>query len=153
MNGMVIYDSAYGNTRQVAETISGTLQESGIQADAVYIKDIRKLDARDQDFLVIGSPTKWGSMSFTTRNFLNKIKSREWAGKPFAAFDTENPENIERQEGSAAEKIAEKLKEKRMTQALPVLKAVVFGMKGPLQQGEIERIRDYARQFETALCR
>ena len=71
--------------------------------------------------------------------------------KPFAAFDTENPENIERKEGSAAEKIAEKLREKQMNQLLPVLKAVVLGWKGPLQEGEIERTKEYARKLATKL--
>ena len=57
--------------------------------------------------------------------------------KPFAAFDTENPENVEQsriqnKEWSAAEKIALKLKEKNMRQLLPVLKALVLGQKGPL---------------------
>jgi hypothetical protein len=32
-------------------------------------------------------------MSFTVKGFLGKVKSREWMNKPFAAFDTENPEN------------------------------------------------------------
>jgi hypothetical protein len=71
--------------------------------------------------------------------------------KPFAAFDTENPENIEREEGSAAEKIAEKLRERQMNQLLPVLKAVVLGWKGPLQEGEIERVKEYARELAIKL--
>jgi hypothetical protein len=77
-------------------------------------------------------------------------------GKPFAAFDTENPENIEHarienKEWSAAEKIAQRLKEKKMNQLLPVLKVSVLGQKGPLQEGEIERTKDYARELATKL--
>jgi hypothetical protein len=90
-------------------------------------------------------------MSFTVKRFLGKVKSREWMNKPFAAFDTENPENIEKKEGSAAERIAEKLKEKQMNQLLPVLKAVVSGWKGPLQEGEIERTKEYARELAVKL--
>ena len=76
--------------------------------------------------------------------------------KPFAAFDTENPENIERaqaenKEWSAAEKIAAKLKEKKMNQLLPVLKALVIGQKGPLVEGEIEKTKDYAKQLAAKL--
>jgi hypothetical protein len=67
---------------------------------------------------VLGSPTKFGTMSFTVKSFLGKIKSEEWMNKPFVAFDTENPENIEQaraqnKEWSGAEKIAEKLKRRR----------------------------------------
>jgi len=79
------------------------------------VKDVKKLSAKDYDFLVFGSPTKFGTMSFTVKGFLSKVKTNDWINKPFATFDTENPENIEREEGSAAEKIDEKLREKQMS--------------------------------------
>ena len=151
MKGIVVFDTSYGNTKRIAETISETLKESGIQVDVFYVKEVKKLSVKDYDFLVLGSPTKFGTMSFAIRFFLGKVKREEWMNKPFAAFDTENPENIERKEGSAAEKIAEKLKERQMSQLLPVLKAVVLGMKGPLQEGEIERAREYAKKLATEL--
>ncbi len=151
MKGIVIYDSSYGNTRKVAETIAVTLKEAGIVADAFYVKEVKKLSAGSYDFLALGSPTRFGTMSFALKFFLAKVKSEEWMNKPFAAFDTENPENIERKEGSAAEKIAERLKEKRMYQLLPVLKAVVLGLKGPLQEGELERAKGYAKELATQL--
>jgi menaquinone-dependent protoporphyrinogen IX oxidase len=158
MKGMVVYDTSYGNTKSVAEAIAETLKESGMEVDLFYVKDVKKLSAKEYDFLVLGSPTKFGTMSFTFKRFLGKVKGEEWVNKPFAAFDTENPENIERaqaedKEWSAAEKIAEKLKEKKMNQLLPVLKAVVFGQKGPLKEGEIDRAKDYAREVAAKLRR
>jgi hypothetical protein len=38
-----------------------------------------------------------------------------------------------------------------MNQLSPVLKALVLGQKGPLQQGEIERTKDYARDLAVKL--
>jgi len=156
MKGIVVYDTSYGNTKKVAETIAETLKESGIEVDLFHVKDVKKLNAKDHDFFVLGSPTKFGTMSFAVRGFLGKVKSEEWMNKPFAAFDTENPENVERakiekKEWSAAEKIAEKLKEKKMNQLLPVLKALVIGQKGPLVEGEIERTKEYARTLAAKL--
>ena len=151
MKGLVVFDTSYGNTRVIAEAISQTLKESSIEVDASYLKDVKILEARDFDFLVLGSPTKFGTMSLAFKGFLGKIKSQDWANKPFAAFDTENPQNIQRKDGSAAEKIAEKLKEKQMRQLLPVFKAVVTGAKGPLQVSEIERARGYARRLAVEL--
>ena len=90
-------------------------------------------------------------MSFTVKGFLGKVKSKEWKGRPFAAFGTENPENIEKGEGSAAVKIAGVLEEKEMKQAMPPLRGVVFGMKGPLQEGEIERVKEYAAELAGKL--
>jgi len=151
MKGLIIFDTTYRNTRTIAEAIAEALKESSIEVEIFYVKDIKKLRAEDYDFVVLGSPTKFGTMTFTIRRFLGRLKREEWMDKPFAAFDTENPENIERKEGSAAEKIAEKLKEKQMKQMLPVLKAVVIGWKGPLQEGEVERAKEYARELTSKL--
>ncbi len=153
MKGIVVYDTSYGNTKIIAETISVTLKESGIDVDTFYVKNVKKLNAKEYDFLVLGSPTRFGTMSFTIRGFIGKLQEKQWMNKPFAAFDTENLENIERNEGSAAEKIAQKLKAKQMNQLLPALKAVVFGAKGPLQNGEIERTKDYAGKLANELQR
>jgi menaquinone-dependent protoporphyrinogen IX oxidase len=156
MKGIVVYDTSYGNTKKIAETIAETLKESGIEVDLFDVKDVKKLVAKDYSFLALGSPTRFGTMSFAIRGFLGKVKSEEWTNKPFAAFDTENPENIERarledKEWSAAEKIAQKLREKKMHQQLPVLKAQVVGQKGPIVEGEIERTKDYAKQLAEKL--
>ena len=156
MKGIVVYDTSYGNTKTIAETIAETLKESGIEVDLFDVKNVKKLNAKDYNFLVLGSPTRFGTMSFAIRGFLGKVKNEEWVNKPFAAFDTENPENIEKarlekKEWSAAEKIAEKLTEKKMNQLLPVLKAAVLGQKGPLVEGEIERTKEYARELAIKL--
>jgi menaquinone-dependent protoporphyrinogen IX oxidase len=151
MKGLVIYDSSYGNTKKIAETIEETLKESGMEVDLFSIKNVKKLNAKDYNFLVLGSPTRFGTMSFAIRFFLGKVKSEEWMNKPFSAFDTENPENMEKKEWSAAEKIAERLRDKKMNQLLPVLKAAVLGQKGPLKEGEIERTKDYARELAIKL--
>jgi flavodoxin len=111
--------------------------------------------AKGYNFLIVGSPTKFGTMSLAIRYFLGRVKNNEWMGKTLAAFDTENPENIERKQGSAAEKIAEHLKEKQMKQLLPVFKAIVLqingSIKSSLKEGEIERAKEYAKNLVTEL--
>jgi len=156
MKGIVVYDTSYGNTKQIGETIAETLKESGIETDLFKVNEVKKFNSKDYDFFILGSPTKFGTMSFAVKFFLGKVKSEEWLNKPFAAFDTENPENIEKaraenKEWSAAEKIAEKLREKKMNQLLPVHKALVLGQKGPLVDGEIERTKNYAGELATKL--
>jgi menaquinone-dependent protoporphyrinogen IX oxidase len=151
MKGIVVYDTSYGNTKKIAEAIVETLKESGLEVSLFYVKDVKKLSVKDYDFLVIGSPTKFGTMSFAIRFFLGKVNSKEWMNRPFTTFDTENPENMKKKEWSAAEKIAEKLRNKKMCQLLPVLKTAVFGQKGPLKEGEIDRTKDYARKLTAKL--
>jgi menaquinone-dependent protoporphyrinogen IX oxidase len=157
VKGIVIYDTSTGNTKKIAETITETLKESEIESDLFYVKNVKKLNAKDYDFLILGSPTRFGTMSFTMKSFLGKVKTEEWINKPFAAFDTENPENVEKSQAenknwSAAEKIAEKLKEKKMNQLLPVHKALVESkLKGMLLEGEIDKAKDYAKQLAAKL--
>jgi len=156
MKGIVIYDTSHGNTKKIAETISETLKASEIEVDLFDVKEVRKLNANKYNFLVLGSPTKFGTMSFAIKFFLGKVKNEEWINKPFATFDTENPENVEharleKKEWSAAEKIAAKLKEKQMKQLLPVLKTLVLGQKGPLVEGEIDRAKKYANELASKL--
>ena len=151
MKGMVVFDTSYGNTKAIAQAISETLRESGIDVDALAVKEVKKISAKEHDFLVVGSPTRFGTMSFAIKGFLRKVKSEEWANKSFATFDTENSENIEKKQGSAGEKIAAALRDKKMNQLLPALKAVVYDMKGPLKEGEIDRAKEYARSFAVEL--
>ncbi len=156
MKGIVIYDTSSGNTKKIAETIAETLKESGMEVDLFKVNEVKKLSAMEYDFLVLGSPTKFGAMSFAIKSFLGKVESEEWMNKPFATFDTENPENIERakaenKQWSAAEKIADKLKERKMNQLLPALKASVLGWKGPLVEGEIDRAKGYAKEIASKL--
>jgi len=153
MKGVVVYDTTYGNTEKIAEVIAETLKQSaGFTVDLYHVKDVKKLDAKDCDFLVLGSPTKMGNMSFAVRRFIGgKIKGAEWKDKPFASFDTELEGIIKKSGGSAAEKIAKKLSEKGLKQVLPVLKTAVLGTKGPLKEGEIERTQEYVRELVAKL--
>jgi menaquinone-dependent protoporphyrinogen IX oxidase len=151
MKGIVVYDTSYGNTKKIAENIAETLKESGIEVDLFDVKSVKKLSGKDYNFLVLGSPTRFGTMSFAIKFFLGKVKSEEWVNKRFAAFDTENPENMEKEGWSAAEKIAERLRDKKLNQLLPVLKTLVLGQKGPLKEGETERAKEYARALAVKL--
>jgi len=151
VKGLVVYDTSHGNTKKIGETIAETLKESGIEVDFFDIKDVKKLSAKDYHFLALGSPTRMGTMSLTVRRFIGKLQSEEWANKPFIAFDTELAGVIEKKGASAAEKIAQKLKEKKLNQIMPVLKTAVLGVKGPLKDGEIERIKEYTRGLVAKL--
>ncbi len=41
MKGIVVYDTSYGNTKKIAETIAETLKESGIEVDLFDVKDVK----------------------------------------------------------------------------------------------------------------
>ncbi len=153
MKGIIIYDTSHGNTKKIAETITETLKASELDVDLFDVKEVKKLSTTDYNFLVLGSPTKFGTMSFAIKFFLGKVKSEEWMNKPFAAFDTENPENVEQsriqnKEWSAAEKIAIKLKEKNMKQLLPVLKRLCWGKRDLLLKEKLTEQKTMQRKSQ-----
>ena len=51
MKGIIVYDTSYGNTKKIGETITETLKASGIGIDLFYVKDVKNLSAKEYDFL------------------------------------------------------------------------------------------------------
>lgn len=151
MKGIVLYDTTFGNTQRVAEAIADALKEGGHEVGLYHIREAKKLDAADYDFVVIGSPTKMNTMSFAMRGFLGKFKGEGWRGKPFFAFDTEMVDVIEKGGDSAGEKIQKELEESGMTPLVPVFKAGVAGIKGPLVAGSVDKAKKHASNFAEAL--
>jgi menaquinone-dependent protoporphyrinogen IX oxidase len=96
LKSIVIYDTSYGNTKTIGASIADTLKESGLEVVILKVNEVKKLNPQDYDLLVLGSPTKFGTMSFAMKCFLGKVKGEEWVNKPFVAFDTENPGNAEK---------------------------------------------------------
>ena len=38
MKGLVVYDNSHPNTKQVAEVISDSMRDSGVEVDTFYVK-------------------------------------------------------------------------------------------------------------------
>ena len=70
VKGMVVYDTSYGNTQKIAETITETLKESGIEVDLFDVKNVKKLSGKNYSFLVLGS---WFSNQIWHNELCNKI--------------------------------------------------------------------------------
>jgi flavodoxin len=57
MNALIIYWSATGNTKRVAETIHNTLQSGGIDSLLKRVEDAKTEDLYEYDLVFIGTPT------------------------------------------------------------------------------------------------
>lgn len=55
MNMFVVYDSQYGNTERIAQTIADTLRAFG-QAQAVRVDPAHPVSFQWVDLLILGSP-------------------------------------------------------------------------------------------------
>ena len=161
MKALVIYDSQYGNTAQIAQAIADGLKSAA--KDAIEV-DLRKIgDAWPEqlaglDVLVVGSPTQRFSSTTAMRDFLKGIPKKALAGVSVAGFDTRLTEAELHAHGAmlgklvdwfgyAAPRISEGLEKRGARVAMPPEGFYVGGTEGPLLEGELERAADWASQI------
>ncbi len=160
MKALVVYDSMYGNTGQVAEAIGQAL---GPQEDVeiVQVGEVKPEHLTEVALLIVGSPTQRFSPTAATTRFLKSIPQKGLEGVKVAAFDTRFPESeIERIRilaffvrifGYAAEPIADRLEKKGGELAVPPEGFYVGATEGPLLEGELERAADWAREIVQSI--
>lgn len=160
MKAMVVYDSVYGNTAQIAQAIGNALSHAlGTQEDV----QLRKVDEAAPEhlaglnLLIVGSPTHGFRPTPATSAFLKSIPKNALKDVKVAAFDTRVTEEEVHSHGFlsklvdvfgyAAQPIANRLKSKGGALATPPEGFYVGGTEGPLSEGELERAADWARQI------
>jgi flavodoxin I len=143
MRSLIVYDSWYGNTQQVADAIATGL---GNAVRTIRVGDIelgRYL--QDLDLLVVGSPTHGGVTTPVMQDFMKSLTHEEVKGVPVAAFDTRIKGRWLKVIGFASRRIAKQLQQSRGVLMLPPEGFYVEGKKGPLVKGELERATEWGR--------
>ena len=86
---IVVYESKYGNTRFVAETIIEAMKQvSGIETVLSELKEVDLGQLADFDAILVGSPNHIGNATRGIRKFIDKLGKLNLEGKPAAVFDT-----------------------------------------------------------------
>jgi flavodoxin-like protein len=168
MEASVVYESMFGNTRQVAEAIAAGIREADPSARVTVARvDTAKPDeAAAAGLLVVGGPTHMLRMS-SPRSRQQGLQAaqkatgqphhdlepgaagpgmREWLtslpparpGSRAAAFDTRLPSRLA---GGAARSAARELHRHGYQLAAKAEGFVVTGSEGPLRDGELDRAR------------
>jgi flavodoxin len=158
MKALVIYDSAFGNTAQIAQVIGDTLSSHGEAA-------VRRVDAVQPgqlaafDLVVVGSPTQGFRPTAAMNQFLEGVATQALRGKLVAAFDTRLSTSetkspflrlLMNMGGYAASRIAKQLKRCGGKLIVAAEGFFVEGKEGPLMAGERDRAADWAKQIITA---
>jgi flavodoxin len=149
----VIFDSVYGNTRQVATAIAEGLAH-GNTVDTLTVTEARDADLSSFDLLIIGSPTRGFRPTPATSDFVAGLKPSITRAVKAAAFDTRialadiHPAPLRwvvEAGGYAADRIQMLLSERGFALAGKGAGFEVSGTEGPLKAGELERAADWAR--------
>jgi len=144
MKVLVVYDSLYGNTEEIARAIGGAVAG---EAKVVRAGDVSPSELESVDLLVVGSPTQGGRPTTATRDLLNKVSESAVTGVNVAAFDTRVTARWAAIFGYAAGRIAKRLKRKGGTLVASPEGFFVEGTKGSLKEGELERAAAWARRI------
>jgi hypothetical protein len=166
MRALVVYESMFGNTRDVAEAVAHGLNGAGVATDVVEVSAApHHLDAT-LDLLVVGAPTHaFGLSRDSTRAdaatkghgpiISRGIGLRDWFGElargdvpAGAAFSTRVRKP--KVPGSAAKALAKRLTQQGCRRARPPEDFWVEGLEGPLLAGELERARQWGGELAAA---
>ena len=144
MNTLVIYDSLYGNTNTIAQTIADAIPG---EVKMLHVKDVNVSELGGYDLLIVGAPTHGAKPSDAVSDMLQNIETSTLEGTKVAAFDTRLTNKWILIFGTAAPKIAKSLKNKGGTLVVEGEGFFVTGGEGPLQEGEIERAEAWAKEI------
>jgi flavorubredoxin len=152
MQVLIAYDSVSSAklTAKAAEAIAQALREEGLEVISAPVGDARQLHVEEYDCLLIGSPTMAWAPTKPTKEFLDGLKGRNFAGKYAASFDTQIRSIIS---GNANKALESKLKGLGYTIAHPHLQVFVrsenkvYGMV----EGEMEKATAWARELADNL--
>lgn len=159
MKALVIYDSFFGNTEQIAQAIGNAL---GSQEDVgtFRVGDVKPEGLTGLGLLIVGSPTRGFRPTEAIVNFLKSIPANGLKGVKVAAFDTRIATSdigsplgrfIVNKGGYAAKPIADSLKKKGGELIIPPEGFYVKDREGPLKEGEFKRAEDWAKLISAAM--
>jgi flavodoxin len=154
---LVIYDSAYGNTAEIAKVVGEALSDS-FDTKIEFITNATADDIKGTDLLVVGSPTQGGRATRGLQDFIDRLPTGTLKGVKFAAFDTRFATKehgfglrvLMKTIGFAAEKIVRSLESKGGKQAVAPEGFIVADTEGPLKTGELERAAAWIRQVKDS---
>src|SRR5665647_662085 len=166
MKALVVYESLFGNTEQVAQAITNGLAQHGDVQMVEVTKAPTEL-TEPVDLIVIGGPTHAFSMSReSTREDAFKqgasqgskdVGVREWLGQLrrgqhhelVATFDTK-VDRVRHLPGSAARGAANAAHRLGYRTVVKPMSFYVQGVSGPLLEGELGRARAWGERLGMA---
>lgn len=153
---MVVYDSVFGNTRQVAIAISEGLG-LGTEVAVRAVGDVTSTDLVDVELLVVGSPTRGFRATPAMMEWIMGLPADRLINVKAAAFDTRIPEAQIKENWFlrllgpfvkyAVDPLAKTLQIRKAAGEVKKNWFFVGGTEGPLLDGELDRARQWGKEL------
>jgi menaquinone-dependent protoporphyrinogen IX oxidase len=149
MKILVVFDTKYGNTKTVAQTIMEGMKE--VENIEVTLSNMKKVDFKkldEYDAIVMGCPNHFGGPTRTAKKFINKLGKVNFR-KQIATFDTYIKTDFEIAVKKMEERINEKIPGSQLV--LPGLSIKVEDMKGPILEEEFPKCKEFGKRVAVQL--
>jgi len=140
VNALVVYDSQYGNTKEIAVAIGGAIPGARV----LHASEADPSELETVGLLIVGSPTHGGRPMGAVQTFLKNAPATAIEDINVAAFDTRFASGFAKIFGYAAVRIVNTLKRKGGVLLVEPEGFIVEATKGPLEEGELERAAIWA---------
>jgi flavodoxin I len=153
MKALVVYDSEFGNTEEVAKTIGKAL---GDDTSVAHADDVDHDRLGEYELVIVGSPTQGGRPTPLVQGFLGRIPDGGLQGVDVTGFDTRiSGDNLVSRfflglMGFAAGRITRRLEAKGGRLVAQPAGFVVEDKEGPLAAGEEDRAAAWADTIRHA---
>ncbi len=146
---IIIYESVYGNTKQIAEAISkGINEHAELESIVKKTGEIHTDDLCNYDAILFGCPNHNQEPALNLLKFIDRASIVHLEGKIGAVFDTYTGGNKD----VAAKKLETKVREKMLgIELIGRLSSKVTGRKGPLADDEEQKALEFGIQFGRKL--
>jgi flavodoxin len=156
MKGFVVYDTYYGNTKIVAESIAEQLKVEGYEVELRSVRE-KYPEPPQGDILFLGSPIRFGSVTRRVKKYVKKLDKEIWKDKPVIVFTTilMQPKNATEKQKESREKYdiaaGRNLRDLARSEGLNTLEnhlwVDVKGNKGPLVETGVEKTRQFTHDI------
>ena len=169
MRALVIYESMFGNTAEIARAVAEGLRAEHVVVDVVEVRDAPPADQIMADLIVVGAPTHAFSLSRAStradavrqgapagaaatglREWIESMPAQPVLARPLAAtFDT-RVTKVRRIPKAASTRAAHLLSRHGYELVSRPTPFLVEDLRGPLIAGEADRARTWGRVIAVA---
>jgi len=152
MKTIVVYDSMYGSTKKIAQSIGGAITGD---VRVINATEVNPSELESVDLLIVGAPTQGFRPTKPVQTIIESIPGDTLKGVNMAAFDTRVHSSdvgkglrlFMKIGGYAAPRIANALKKKGGNLVVLPEGFFVKDKEGPLKEGELERAASWAKEI------